>query len=175
MISGHLIVLLGLAILGSFICMAIITRRTFKTSFKLLSTTLVVITVIMMYQGLHMIYGWSAPQDKLPNGKAVMISYYADERNDTIHVWLISPKYEYDYVLPEIIELINHRQPRGIHIQYNKELHDQLEKLRQMSGGQPINIEITTIEGKKPEQKGEITEGGELKQYVLPDVEMMEK
>ena len=42
------VLLLGLAILGSFICMAIITRRTFKTSFKLLSTTLVVITSVTL-------------------------------------------------------------------------------------------------------------------------------
>ena len=175
MISGLLIIIIGLAILGSFLCMAIINRRTFKISFKLISTSLVVITIILMYQGLHMIYGWSAPQEKLPEGKAVMVSYYADERNDKIYVWLISPEYEYDYVLPEIIELINHRQPRGIYVQYNKELHDQLEKLRQMSGGQPIKIEIKTIEGLKTVEPGEITEGGDIKQYVLPDVDIMEK
>jgi len=177
MISGHLIILIGLAIYGSFLCMAVISRKVFKTSFKILATTLIVLTVILMYQGLNMIYGWSSPQKQLPEGKAIMLNYYADERNDKIYVWLISPKYEYDYVFPQIIDLINHRQPRGIHVQYNKELHDQLEQLRKMSEGQPIKIEIKNINGKpiKTTDKGENTEGGDTKQYVLPDVEMMEK
>jgi len=177
MIAGHLIILIGLAILGSFLCMAIVGSKRFKTLIKVVATTLTVITIITMYQGLNMIYGWSIPQDKLPDGKGIMLSYYADERNDKIYVWLISPEYEYDYVFPEIIDLINHRQPRGIYVQYNKELHDQLEKLRQMSEGQPIKIEIKTLKGKPAEmkQKGETTEGGEMKQYILPDVEMMEK
>ena len=44
-----------------------------------------------------------------------------------------------------------------------------------MSGGQPIKIEIKTIEGLKTVEPGEITEGGDIKQYVLPDVDIMEK
>ena len=176
MISGHIIILIGLAILGSFICLALVNKKTLKTTTKISSTLLVVATVILMYQGLHMIYGWSAPKDKLPTGKAMMLSYYPDEENDKIYIWLISPKYEYDYILPQIIELINHRQPRGIVIQYNEETHKQLEQLKQMSGGNPIKIEIKDLKGKPiQEDKGENTFGAEHRQYILPDVEMMEK
>jgi len=175
MISGHILILIGLAILGSFICLALVNKKTLKTTTKIVSTIMVIATIILMYQGLHMIYGWSAPKDKLPQGKAIMVSFYPDEENNKIYIWLISPNYEYDFIFPQIIELINHRQPRGIVIQYSEETHNQLEKLKQMSGGNPINIEIKDLKGKPMDEEGETTSGAEHRQYVLPDVEMMEK
>ena len=175
MISGHILILIGLAILGSFICLALVNKKTLKTTTKIVSTVIVIATVILMYQGLHMIYGWSVPKDKLPQGKAIMVSFYPDEENNKIYIWLISPKYEYDLIFPQIIEIINHRQPRGIVIQYSEETHDQLEKLKQMSGGNPIKIEIKDLKGKLIDEEGETTFGAEHRQYVLPDVEMIEK
>ena len=101
-----------------------------------------------------------------------MLSFIANEEKGHIYLWLIS-RSNSDDTIEELKGLIDTRQPRSISIQYNKELHEQLEKLKEMSGGNPIAIDIKTLIGK--EQEGEFTLGGEQKQYILPDVTIQTK
>ena len=171
MIAGHILVFLGLSILASMLCLTLLYRNHLRKTVQIFATLMVVCTTLLMYHGLKSIYGWPHPTE-LPDGKKILISFIANEEKGHIYLWLIS-RSNSDDTIEELKGLIDTRQPRSISIQYDKELHKQLEKLKEMSGGNPIAIDIKTLIGK--EQEGEFTLGGEQKQYILPDVKIQPK
>ena len=70
--------------------------------------------------------------------------------------------------------LTNTKKPRSIEVVYNKEMHEQLQKIMSMASGQPSPVKFQEVKGKK-EQKNWNTDDQETLQYVLPDIQIMEK
>jgi hypothetical protein len=53
-------------------------------------------------------------------------------------------------------------------------MHEQLQQIMSMSNGMPTPVKLQEVKGKK-EQKNWNTDDQETLQYVLPDVQIMEK
>jgi len=71
--------------------------------------------------------------------------------------------------------LINDRQPRSISVYYDENLHEQLQKISEMSNGKPYPVELKTVKGKKKENDTYQTEQQDKLMYVLPDIKIEQK
>jgi hypothetical protein len=169
MLTGTILLLLGMSIVASILILVLLASKLHIIT-KISTTAMVVITVIITYFSLTMLHGWPYKSD-FPTGKYQLISYYPDERNKSLTIWLIKNEKELNWFTSL---LTNTEKPRSIEVVYNKEMHEQLQQIMSMSNGMPTPVKLQEVKGKK-EQKNWNTDDQETLQYVLPDVQIMEK
>lgn len=169
MLTGTILLLLGMSIVASILILVLLASKLHIIT-KISTTAMVVITVIITYFSLTMLHGWPYKSD-FPTGKYQLISYYPDETNKSLTIWLIKNEKELNWFTSL---LTNTEKPRSIEVVYNKEMHEQLQQIMSMSNGMPTPVKLQEVKGKK-EQKNWATDDQETLQYVLPDVQIMEK
>lgn len=168
--SGHLAIVIGLSILAIFLCLAIILRKSISTFTKIFCTSLTVATVVAMSYSLETLYGWPY-KTELPSGKFTLVSFYISSDEESIELWLIKPDSGKKRFLDRFI---NDRQPRSISIQYDENVHEQLDSLMKMSMGSPIDVEMKVIKGEqRPSENNH--EENQQHNYILPDFNVTEK
>ena len=169
MLTGTILLLLGMSIVASILILVLLASKLHIIT-KISTTAMVVITVIMTYFSLTMLHGWPYKSD-FPTGKYQLISYYPDETNKSLTMWLIKNEKELNWFTSL---LTNTEKPRSIEVEYSKEMHEQLQQIMSMSNGMPTPVKLQEVKGKK-EQENWNTDDQETLQYVLPDVQIMEK
>ena len=170
MLTGSVLLLLALSVIA-YIMLLVLSAGPFNILTKVASTSMIVVTVIVVYFSLTMLNGWPY-KSEFPTGKYKLISYYPDEANENITVWLIKNEKGLNWFTSM---LTNTEKPRSIEIVYSKELHEQLQQIMEMSSGMPIPVEFKEVEAKEEENPTHNTDDQETLQYVLPDVSIMEK
>jgi hypothetical protein len=171
-VTGHIAVILSIAILVSFVILALIKRPRLKFYNKVISSVIAVGTVIALYFALETMYGWPY-KTTFPIGKYTYISHAISKDEDRIYIWLIDRNDHSKYAFWQEW-LINDRQPRNISVIYDKMLHEQLQKIQAMSQGMPYPVELKALKLKKKD--GESTKKGDDKlNYILPDVYIEDK
>ena len=168
MLTGSILLLLGMAIIACCLMLVLLASK-LHIATKIAITSMVVITVIVTYFSLTMLNGWPYKAE-FPEGKYTLISYYPDERNETITLWLIKKENQLNWFTSI---LTNTEIPRSIELTYEEELHKQLQKVMGMSSGMPTPVEFKEVPGKRDETNP--TDEQETIQYVLPDISIMEK
>ena len=171
-ITGHIAVIMSVAILISFVILAIVKRRGVKLFVKILSTLMAVGTVIALYFALETMYGWPW-KTSFPTGKYTYISHTVNDDETEIYIWLIDRNKTSEYAFWQKW-LINDRQPRNISVIYNDMLHEQLQKIQEMSQGQPYPVELKSMKLDQIKQ-GENSRSDEQLNYILPDVSIEAK
>ena len=171
-ITGHIAVIISIAILISFVILAIVKRPKVKLFVKIASTTMAVGTVIALYFALETMYGWPW-KTTFPTGKYTYISHTVSADEEEIYIWLIDRSKTSDYAFWQKW-LINDRQPRNISVLYDDMLHEQLQKIQEMAAGQPYPVELKSMK-LKDVKEGEINRSDETLNYILPDVNIQAK
>tara|TARA_A100001011_G_scaffold364970_1_gene416218 strand:+ start:995 stop:1519 length:525 start_codon:yes stop_codon:yes gene_type:complete len=166
-VTGHIAVIMSIAILISFVILAIVKRPKVKLFYKIASSVMAVGTVIVLYFALETMYGWPW-KTTFPTGKYIYISHTVSADEDEIYIWLIDRNETSKYAFWQKW-LINDRQPRNISVLYDEMLHEQLQKIQEMASGQPYPVELKSMKlGELKE--GEINRSDETLNYILPDV-----
>jgi hypothetical protein len=171
-ITGHIAVIISIAILVSFVILAIVKRPKVKFFVKLASTMMAVGTVIALYFALETMYGWPW-KTTFPTGKYTYISHTISADESEIYIWLIDRNKTSDYAFWQKW-LINDRQPRNISVLYDDMLHEQLQKIQEMASGQPYPVELKSLDVDDV-KKGEMSRSDEQLNYILPDVSIEAK
>jgi len=169
MLTGSILLLLGMSIVATILILVLIVSK-LHIATKISTTAMVVITVMITYFSLTMLNGWPY-KSEFPEGRYKLISFYPDEQNEILTIWVIKNEKDLNWFTSL---LTNTKKPRSIELIYKKEMHEQLQKIMSMSSGQPSPVRFQEVKGKK-EQKNWNTDDQETLQYVLPDVQIMEK
>ena len=171
-VTGHIAVIISIAILISFVILAIVKRPQVKLFVKIASTTMAVTTVIALYFALETMYGWPW-KTTFPTGKYTYISHTVSADEEEIYIWLIDRNETNEYAFWQKW-LINDRQPRNISVVYDEMLHEQLQKIQSMASGQPYPVELKSLKLEEM-KKGENSRSDEQLNYILPDVSIQAK
>ena len=171
-VTGHIAVIISIAILISFVILAIVKRPQVKLFVKIASTTMAVTTVIALYFALETMYGWPW-KTTFPTGKYTYISHTINSDETEIYIWLIDRNETNEYAFWQKW-LINDRQPRNISVVYDEMLHEQLQKIQSMASGQPYPVELKSLKLEEM-KKGENSRSDEQLNYILPDVSIQAK
>ena len=83
-ITGHIAVIMSVAILISFVILAIVKRPKVKLYYKIASSVMAVGTVIVLYFALETMYGWPW-KTTFPTGKYKYISHTENLDNESPH------------------------------------------------------------------------------------------
>jgi len=172
MIVGHTLIIIGLAILISVLVLALSNNSRLKLFTRIFGSSLAVFTVISLYYSLETLYGWPY-KTTLPTGKFYLISYHVPTDQKEINIWLVDRDSTEEKMFSKY--LINDRQPRSISVYYDENLHEQLQKISEMSNGKPYPVELKTVKGKKKENDTYQTEQQDKLMYVLPDIKIEQK
>ena len=185
MIQGHIFLVLLLMIIGATVLWTFISSSGSKWSIKAVMTLLVILAILSSWVGLKTMYGY--PYDSYPNhGKYFLIGQHVKEPNiktghpGAIYVWLIIREANEENLtcIDKLSDLFNGRQPRVYAIQYNRQMHEELQKIDEERRGQPFPITIAPEEAK---ERGEAHQGNDREErqkfvpYVLPDTVLIEK
>tara|TARA_Y100000588_G_scaffold336197_1_gene376866 strand:+ start:3384 stop:3950 length:567 start_codon:yes stop_codon:yes gene_type:complete len=185
MIQGHIFLVLLLMIIGATVLWTFISSSGSKWSIKAVMTLLVILAILSSWVGLKTMYGY--PYDSYPNhGKYFLIGQHVKEPNiktgdpGAIYVWLIIREANEENLtwVDKLSDLFNGRQPRVYAIQYNRQMHEELQKIDEERRGQPFPITIASEEAK---ERGEAHQGNDREErqkfvpYVLPDTVLIEK
>jgi len=171
-VTGHIAVIMSVAILISFVILAIVKRPKVKLFIKLASSIMAVGTVIALYFALETMYGWPW-KTTFPSGKYTYISHTVSADEEEIYIWLIDRNETNNYAFWQKW-LINDRQPRNISVLYDEMLHEQLQKIQEMASGQPYPVELKSMKLQKLKE-GETNRSDETLNYILPDVTIEQK
>ena len=173
MIAGHTLIIIGVAILISFLILVLAYIRRLKFFTRIFSSAIAVLTVICLYFSLETMYGWPY-KTSFPNGKFMLISYHVPEDQETINIWIVKRLSNQNW-LNKLVN--NDRQPRSISVYYTKELHKQLQDIKKQANGRPYPVEMKTIEGKKKKKADDSQEieNKEKRNYILPDIQLESK
>lgn len=172
MILGHTLITIGLAILVSVLILALSNNSRLKLFTRIFGSSVAVFTVICLYYSLETLYGWPY-KTTLPTGKFYLISYHVPTDQKEINIWLVDRDSTEKKIFSKY--LINDRQPRSISVYYDENLHEQLQKISEMSNGKPFPVELKMTKGKKKENDTYQTEQQDKLMYVLPDIKIEQK
>jgi hypothetical protein len=166
MILAHTLVVIGVAILVSFLVLVLAYVSKLKLFTRIFSSTIAVLTVICLHLSLESMYGWPH-QTEFPTGKFFLISYHVPEGQERINVWVIKRNKNKNW----LTNLVNNdRHPRSISVYYTKQLHKQLQDIKKQAKGRPYPVEFKSVVGKKKNDNQDNQDKTEQKNYVLPDV-----
>jgi len=173
MIAGHTLIIIGVAILISFLILVLAYIRRLKFFTRIFSSAIAVLTFICLYFSLETMYGWPY-KTSFPNGKFMLISYHVPEDQETINIWIVKRLSNQNW-LNKLVN--NDRQPRSISVYYTKELHKQLQDIKKQANGRPYPVEMKTIKGKKKKKADDSQEieKKEKRNYILPDIQLESK
>jgi len=184
MIQGHIFLVLLLMIIGATVLWTFITSADTKWNIKAIMTLLVVLAILSSWIGLKTMYGY--PYDSYPNhGKYYLIGSHVKEPNiregtpGVIYVWLIIRETDNAELtwIDKLSDLFNGRQPRVYAIQYNRQMHEQLQKIEKARQGRPFPINMIPESKFKEGQshQGELEDRQEFIPYILPDAVVIQK
>tara|TARA_Y100001980_G_C14406986_1_gene201664 strand:- start:165 stop:758 length:594 start_codon:yes stop_codon:yes gene_type:complete len=164
MTTGAVYITIILLIVSATACWSIIFMRRLRWWLRAGLISLTFLAVSTTYIGLKTMYGY--PYDSYPpTGKHLFLSYWAEESTKQddgyIAIWMI-PGYSTsnDLTLLERISwVINDRQPRVFVVEYSKEMHEELDKVRAKNEGKPTMIEIGEKGDTEREEKKKPGEG----------------
>ena len=171
MIAGHTLIIIGVAILISFLILVLAYIRRLKFFTRIFSSAIAVLTVICLYFSLETMYGWPY-KTSFPNGKFMLISYHVPEDQETINIWIVKRLSNQNW-LNKLVN--NDRQPRSISVYYDENLHEQLQKISKMADGKPYPVKLKLAKGKKKKIKQDQAEQKENLMYILPDIKVEQK
>ena len=185
MIQSHVFLVLLLMMIGATVLWIFISTANTRWIFKAILTTLMLFSILSAWVGLKTMYGY--PYHAWPNNeKYIMVGSYVEEPeikspdSGAIYLWLIdnNPKNANKSWIDVMSTIINGRQPRVYVIQYNRQMHEQLNKLEQMRDGKPIPIQFVNEEqGEKMMEtnEGENENRQKYEHYILPDSVIINK
>ena len=183
MIQGHIFLVLLLMIIGATVLWTFISSSGSKWSIKAIMTLLVVLAILSSWVGLKTMYGY--PYESYPNhGKYFLIGSHIKEPNiregtkGAIYVWLIVREAEKDNLtwIDKLGDLFNGRQPRVYAIQYNRQMHEELQKVEEARKGKPYPISFATEEVTEGQaHQGETEDRAEFEPYILPEAVVIDK
>ncbi len=164
---AHTLVIIGIAILVSFLVLVLTYVSKLKLFTRIFSSAIAVLTVICLYLSLENMYGWPH-KTEFPTGKFFLISYHIPEGQERINVWVVKRNKDKNW----LTNLINNdRHPRSISVYYTKELHKQLQGIKKQAKGRPYPVEFKSVIGKKKKnENNDNHDKTEKKNYVLPDI-----
>ena len=185
MIQGHIFLVLLLMIIGATVLWTFISTSGSRWGMKAIMTLLVVLAILSSWVGLKTMYGY--PYDSYPNHeKYFLIGQHVKEPNiksgdpGAIYLWLIIREANVEKLtwVDKLSDLFNGRQPRVYTIQYNRQMHEELQRIDEQRKGQPFPI---TLAPKEEGERGEAHQGNdredrqEFVPYILPDTVLIEK
>lgn len=157
--------MIGLGIILYFLLVSIALLWLFagikgKERIKFVFIVLLQFGVYLLVSGIYGLMGWPVDGD-LPDKFQIHQVLVVEPREDNdggIYVWAtnLDPRHQTSLFGKIVGFSVDSRSPRGFRIEYSKEMHKQMEKLRQEL--QKGNVAVG-VKSKKPPRKGEEGEG----------------